>query len=335
MKNKIHPIKVISTQDQDTLQIRFFPTDICNFSCSYCFPGSGNINKYRYPKNIDTVIKNFRTLFDKYTERLNKTKFHLIIIGGGEPTMWPHIEQFCKEIRETHNVFITICSNGSRTLRWWDENSAYFDAATLSCHHEFVDIDHYIDVADLLFSRGIKVNGLMLMDAPHWDKCVDYVNRMQNSKESWFIEVKAVVDAPGHGMDAYTQEQLTYLKNGLKRMPDSSWLLPRLHELRPFESILLFDDGSAITAKPHDLIVNEWNKFQGWKCNVALETLFINYDGIITGGCQEPVFSGKTFNIFSETFIDEFNLNVNFEAIICPKAQCSCQPETHVTKSLV
>jgi hypothetical protein len=157
---------------------------------------------------------------------------------------------------------------------------------------------------------------------------------MQNSKESWFIEVKAVVDTPGHGMDTYTQEQLTYLKNGLKRMPDSSWLLPRLHELRPFESILLFDDGNVVTARPHDLIVNEWNIFQGWKCNVALETLFINYDGLITGGCQEPVFADKDFNIFTEDFSQKFNLDIEFTAIKCPRTHCSCQPETHVTKSL-
>ena len=104
------PIKVISTQDSNILQVRFFPTDICNFACSYCFSGSGNINKFRYPKNIKTVIKNFRTLFDEYTQKLNKTKFNLIIIGGGEPTMWPHIEQFCKEIKETHNVNINIIS---------------------------------------------------------------------------------------------------------------------------------------------------------------------------------------------------------------------------------
>jgi hypothetical protein len=327
------PIKIVSTQAQDLLQIRFYPTDICNFACSYCFPGSGNINKYRYPKNIDTVIKNFRALFDRYTEKLNKTKFHLIIIGGGEPTMWPHIEQFCKELRESHNVFITVCSNGSRTVRWWDDNSAHFDSIILSCHHEFVDLDHYIEVADLMFSKDIKVNGLMLMDAPYWDKCVSYVDRMKQSKYPWFIEVKAVVDAPGHGMDVYTKEQLDYLSVGLKRMPDSNWLLKRFNELRPFESIVLFNDDTALPARPGDIIVNEWNKFQGWRCNVALETLLISYDGSVKGSCQEPVFAGQNFNIFGETFSDEFNLNVDLKPIRCPKSHCPCQPETHVTKS--
>jgi len=327
------PIKVISTQEAEVLQIRFWPTDICNFNCTYCFPGSGNVNKFRYPKNIDTVIKNFRTLFDMYTQKLGKTKFHIMVVGGGEPTLWPHIEQFCKEIREQHNVYTTIITNGSRTVRWWDENSAYFEDVVLSCHNEFVDIDQYIEVADLLFERDVKVTGLMLMDANHWDRCISMVDKMQNSKHPWFIETKAVVDAPGHGMDVYTQDQLDYLAAGIKRIPDSKWILKRFNDIRPYESIVLFDDGSAQPARPHDIIVNNWNKFQGWKCNVALETLLITSDGKITGGCQEPVFAGRDFNIFSEDFSQKFNLDVEFTAIVCPRTDCSCQPETHVSKS--
>lgn len=328
------PIRVVSTQEQDTLQIRFYPTDICNFACSYCFPGSGNVNKFRYPKNINTVIKNFRTLFDQYTQKLNKTKFHLIIIGGGEPTMWPHVEQFCKELKESHNVYITICSNGSRTVRWWEENSKYFDDAILSCHNEFVDIEHYINVGDALFEAGIKVTGLMLMDAKNWERCVEYIERMKSSKHPWFIEAKAVVDSPGHDMEAYTETQIDYLKEGIKRLPNSEWILKHLADVRTHESVVLFEDGSAVAARPHDIVVNKWNNFQGWQCNVAFETLLISYDGSVTGSCQEPVFVGKNFNIFSETFIDEFNLDMEFKPIRCPRTHCSCQPETHVTKSL-
>ena len=69
-------IKIATTQDPETLDIRFWPTDICNFSCEYCFPGSVT-NRLRYPKNIDTVIKNFRALFDYYTLAHKKTHFKI------------------------------------------------------------------------------------------------------------------------------------------------------------------------------------------------------------------------------------------------------------------
>jgi len=330
---KKFPIKVISTQEPDTLHVRFFPTDICNFNCSYCFPGSHD-EKYRYPKNVDTVVKNFRILFDLYKNKLNKTKFHLMVAGGGEPTIWPGIEQFCKEIKEQHEVYTTIITNGSRTLRWWDDNSAFFDGVNLSCHHEFVDIDHYIAVADLLFSKGIKVNALMLMDAQNWDKCVSYVDKMKQSKYPWFIQTKEIVDAPGRGMDAYTPEQIEYVNTSLKRVPDSEWLLKHFNDIRTHESIVLFNDESAFPARAHSVIVNRWNNFKGWKCNVALETLLIKPDGTVTGSCQESIFGDNMFNVFSETFEQDFKPNVEFKPIICPRDTCACQPETHVTKSL-
>lgn len=328
------PVRIISTQARDLLQIRFWPTDICNFSCGYCFPGSGNVNKFRYPKNIDTIIRNFRVLFDTYEKKLGKTKIHLMIVGGGEPTLWPHIEKFCKEIKAQHNVYTTIITNGSRSIRWWEDNCAFFDDVVLSGHNEFVDIEHYIEVADLLYQRDVKVTGLMLMDAKHWDRCVDMVEQMKTSKHPWFIEAKAVVDAPGRGMETYTQQQIDYLSTGVKRLPDPVWILKRMHEIRPYESVVLFDDGSAKPARPHEIIVNNWNRFKGWKCDVALETLLITANGSITGGCQEPVFAGNDFNIFAETFEENFNLNVELTAITCPNTLCSCQPETHITKIL-
>ena len=327
------PIKIISTQESDTLHVRFFPTDICNFNCSYCFPESHN-EKYRYPKNIDTVVKNFRILFDLYKDKLNKTKFHLMLAGGGEPTMWPHIEQFCKEIKEHHNVYTTIITNGSRTVRWWKDNMSYFDDVVLSTHSEFVDIDHQCAVGDLLYEAGVKVTGLMLMDAKKWDICVGMVERMKQSKQPWFIETKAVIDAPGHGIDVYSEEQIEYLKVGIKRLPNSEWLLTRLSDMRMHESVVLFDNGTAKVAKPHDIIVNKWNYFKGWSCDVALETLLILPSGSVTGSCQAPIFVGEPINLFSETFEQEFKANVYFKPVICPMNRCGCQPETHVSKSL-
>lgn len=328
----MQPIRIISTQDSSTLHVRFNPTDICNFSCSYCFPGSGNVNKYRYPKNIDTVVKNFRLMFDNYEKKLKKTRFHLIIAGGGEPTMWPYLEQFCKEIKEQHNVFLTLITNGSRTVRWWKDNLAYFDDVVLSTHQEFVDIEHHCEVGDLLYEADVSVTALMLMDARHWDKCVAMVERMKKSNRPWSIEAKAVVEAPGMGMDVYTPEQLEYLAIGLKRLPDSDWILKRISTIRIHESIALFEDDSTKVNLPPDVIVNKWNYFKGWKCNVALETLLVRSDGAVTGSCLEPIFEGNMFNMFAEDFSEKFNLNVDFKPIICSRDCCSCQPETHVSK---
>lgn len=325
-------VRVVSTQDNKTLQIRFSPTDICNFNCSYCFPGSGNIGKYRFPKNINTVIKNFRLMFNVYKDKVGKERFHFTIEGGGEPTLWPHIEQFCKELKESHDVYITLITNGSRTLRWWEENLGYFDDVVLSTHHEFVDVDHQCAVGDLLYEAGVKITALVLMDAKNWNKCIGIIEKMKQSIKPWFIEAKAIIDAPGHGMDIYNEEQLEYLKTNIKRLPDSEWILKRVTNIGVPESILLFNDGTAVPSKPHDIILNKWNYFEGWSCNVALDTLMISYSGTVTGSCQEPLFKDTKLNIFSETFEEDFNTDIKLTPIICPRKSCECQLQTHITK---
>lgn len=326
-------IRIISTQESNVLDIRFWPTDICNYDCSYCFPESKD-GIYRYPKNIDTIIKNFRLLFDVYNEKFGKDTFLINLVGGGEPTMWPHFEQFCKEIKEKHNVKLQVTTNASRTLRWWQENSRYLDRAVLSCHHEFVDIDHFIAVADLLYDVGININSLMLMDAKAWDKCVSLVDRMLDSSRPWCVEVKSVVDSPGHDINSYNEDQLKYVKNSLKRIPPSDWILPRLDILSVHKSVAIFNDDTATACRPETHINNKWNYFYGWKCNVSLENLVISYDGSVKGSCQESLFRDCNLNIFSESFQEEFDkTSFQLAPISCPRVSCGCQPDTHITKT--
>jgi len=304
------PIRVISTQDQDLLQVRFFPTDICNFNCSYCWPGTHE-GKFRYPKDLEATLTNFRNVFDQY-KQAGKTKFHLTISGGGEPTLWPKLEEFCKQLKQTHDVFITLISNGSRTLEWWKNNYHYFDDVTMSFHHEYADIKHHCDVADFLYQKELEVTTLVLMDFKNWNKCVDAVNIMMTSKYPWIIQTKEIVDAPGRGVDSYNTEQIAYLNNSIKRIPASDRLLKHIDADKLHQSVVLFDNNTAEVAKPHTIILNNWNKFKGWNCMLGSESIVINWDGTLRGSCG-VILQG-------------------LNSVVCPKNDCSCQPDTHISK---
>jgi organic radical activating enzyme len=330
MKTKI--IKIVNTQESNVLDIRFWPTDICNYNCSYCFPNSKD-GVYRYPKNIDTVINNFKILFDFYSEKFNKTEFRINLVGGGEPTMWPHFSKFCEEIKKNHNVRLQVTTNGSRKLRWWEENYQYLDKVVLSTHHEFCDTTHLINVADFLHNKELIVNTLVLMDAENWTKCISIVDQMMTSVHPWFVEVKTIVDSPGKDITSYSEEQLAYFNSPLKRIPNGEWILKRINLLSPFKSVGLYSDETVKVFTPDEYISSRQNNFYGWNCEVAKENLVISYDGSVKGSCQEKIFKDVNINLFSESFEQDFNsVNVELSTINCPQLFCSCAPDTHITK---
>ena len=326
------PQRIISLQPKDILDIRFWPTDICNFNCTYCFPGSKDA-VYRYPKNVDTVVKNFTILFDMYATKYNKKKFDINLVGGGEPTMWPHFAKFCESIRNNHNVELTVTTNGSRSMRWWKENGKYVDKVTLSVHHEFADIDHTIEVLDYLYSNNISCTALVLMDAEYFDKCKSIIDKLQTSKCPWFIEAKPIVSFTGKDNLSYTDEQSNYMKQDIKRLPDTKFLMDNMHLFRIHDSVALYNDDTVETKRTGDYINEKTNYYKDWNCNVALENLVITFDGTVKGSCNAELFEDYNINLFSETFEQEFN-RASFElsTIKCPFDCCGCQPDTHITK---
>lgn len=324
--------RIISTTPNNVLDIRFWPTDICNFNCDYCFPGSVlNINKF--PKNIKTVIKNFRLLLDEYEKSHGKDFFRINIAGGGEPALWPYLAEFCAEIKKYHSVQLKLTTNGSRKTKWFEENTKDIDKFTMSCHYKEVDIDLFIKNCDFLWKRGSHVGALMLMDAKNWDRCIELLECMYTSVHSWPIQAKEVVDAPGLDFDSYTDEQKKFFKNSLKRLPDSDWILDNINELSYYQSIALYNNNDAEPCGPNHYISTGSNFFKGWKCSVAIENLVIAHDGKISGSCQEEIFKDANLNLFSENFEELFNRSkLDLAEIICPRNCCSCQPDTHISK---
>ena len=319
--------------------------NVCNFNCRYCWPDSHE-GTFPSPKDIDQVINNFDHMLTYYKEKLGKDRVHLKL-GGGEPTLWKDLSYFIQELKKKHNIYFTIISNGSRTLRWWKEYGYLIDNATLSYHVAEGDPDHMIAVADTLYELGKKTSVKILMDPYRWDECVSVLEYMKKtSKHKWFLTATEVVE-PEHVatnviqiVDAdkkhYTHEQRNYFKNSLKRIPGLVWIMKNIKliidgDLKLFESTATFNDGSVIKAKPETYISNGWNNFKGWSCNIGIESVYIHWDGDVVGACQQTLY-GLTYrpNILSKDFIQSFSPNLT--PVICKQHNCFCGTETHVSK---
>lgn len=312
--------QIVSTQDSELLDIRWDPNNICNFKCHYCFPGS-NAGNYRSPTDIDLVLDNFSHLLN-----ISGKKKFKITISGGEPTMWKDLGYFIKKIKESHDVYISLITNGSRTLRWWNEYGDYIDNVHISYHLKEADLKHTIDVADTMFSKNKKTTVKILMDPELWQKGIDAVDTMKrDSQFPWFISVAKLV-----GDYQYSEEQMIYLNKDLKRIPGMFWFFKNLNLvlnglIRRYESIAVMANGKKIKSKTYKYINSNLTNFKGWKCNLGIESVYISPSGQLGGACGQKL-SG---NILSK----DFKRDVKLASVICDQLSCLCVPETHISKS--
>lgn len=312
--------QIISLTSDKVMTVELHLTDICNFNCTYCFPGSTE-GKYRYHKDFDNLLFNLRALFDHFQKKYKKNKFQLVLCGGGEPTLYPNFKKLCTSIKQTHNVEIRVVTNGSRTLRWWQENLENLEDICLSCHNEEVDIDHYIDVADLLYKNNKLLSAMVMVDGHNWNRCVKNIEKMLgNSKYPWLIEAKEVFNDY-----VYTQEQKEYLDNSLKRIPDSNYLLDHIENYNQYYSLAIYDDYSSEPMKINDY--TEPNFFN-WKCSVGTSLIIINASGRIKSGCNVFTLSE---NFYSKKFKEELN-KIDFLNKKCPVNKCLSTKHYHISK---
>lgn len=335
--NKI--IKIESNLPDNLLRIELFLSNVCNYKCNYCFPGS-NEGTHRWPK-LETFLDNLDHLIRYYKDNAGKEKIYIHIIGG-EPTMWKDFGPFVQHLKTKHNCLISISTNGSRTLRWWEEYGHYVDKVLISCHPEYVDTSHIIKVADMLYRKHVQVVAMVLMDTKFWTECENIIKELNTSAEPWDISLSEVM----HNSVIYNKKQKEFLADHYRRPPTAKRKFKEMFKtLRrivkqisrvPFAKPTIYtEDGSKKQVEYNWLTLNKQYYFHGWRCNLGVDTLFIEKSGYMQGACGQNLYNlDFKYNIFDENFKEVFS------PIICPvicrkETSCACQPETNTTKELL
>ena len=318
-------IRIDTMESKNRLRIEFMIGNYCNYKCWYCGPYA-NGGDTRWHNNYNELVKNFRHLLDFYV-RNGRNKFEVNLLGG-EPTLWPDVAKFARELKTNYNVKITVSSNASRTLRWWEKNVTAFDKVLFSYHHkEVTDINQYIDVLDLVYSKGIPINALVLIDPTAYEECVEAIEIMkQRSKHPWFISAMEVHPPQ------YTGNQRDIFKDHTKRRPPIWRVFKDEHEnILKGKTKVTYNDGSKEKVNRNFFSVNDLNEFEGWMCNIGIENINIQKDGTITGTCGNLLYGEEKFyNLYDKDFTEIFNPDL--VPTVCTKNKCWCQPEMLMTK---
>lgn len=319
-------IEITHTQPK-LLRIQYTLSDICNYKCWYCFPGS-NTGTTRWP-DVDVVKVNLVKLINYYLESKIIDKVQLNLLGG-EPTLWPELGELVEYVSNNTTCTISMQTNASRTPRWWKKYGHYFDHVGISIHHERVDTNHISEVASILLDQNVSVLAVVLMDHKAWDKCLTLVKELTTSKKRFMILVKPIhID----GVVSYTDDQKKYLNISVKRLPSlkTIWKNRSLYKtIIRYKAI--FDDGTKIKVDSENyFILNRLNNFNGWECNLGVNFIAISKRGEITGTCMQKLY-GKSgyFNINDATFVENFNPTI--KSVICDRVKCHCAGETSLPK---
>lgn len=317
--------KIINNREPNVLTVEYMLGNICNYKCSYCFPGSHEGDS-PWP-DTDLLIQNISHLFETY-KKIGKNKFELYLIGG-EPTLWKDIVKFCTFLKNNYDVVIRISTNGYRKPDWWKDNSKLFDSIEISVHHEFVNVDHIIKVCDTLYNNKTNLVANVLMDPDHFDKCLDILNKLKTSRKRWPIIAKWIHKV--NGDTGYTLEQKEYLKKPLKRYPNLFWWFTLKH--RDQYKTWVIEDGKRKKVPDNYFIINEKNKFKQWNCNLGLDHITIHKAGRVSGNCGQLLYGElKHYNFYDVDFVSKFNPII--QPVICNQQSCNCGFETHIGKTI-
>lgn len=322
----------ISNDLEDYLYITYNLTTTCNFKCSYCWPEAHD-GKYRFP-DIEIVSKNFSHLLSQYNKKNVR-----ITLSGGEPTLWPELGQFVKYLHDNHKVRITINTNGSRTLRWWQEYADYFDDIQISVHNEFVDIEHTKKVLDIIYNRQITMTAAqVLMDPSNWDKSVKNVKSLVDHPTPWLVKLMTLTKPESGEIMEYSEDQLLFLKNKIQKRPPKEYvdLMFKTGKIIEDDSVngtMRFSDGNIQILNIHDILKNKANRFKGWFCDIGKERLGIDPSGFLSGNCGEQIFKNH-FNLHRPDFVEKFSLDTTDLEIVCGKSFCDCTSDIRVSKRI-
>jgi MoaA/NifB/PqqE/SkfB family radical SAM enzyme len=308
-------IKLVHLQptNEDWFVVNWCLGNTCNYACSYC-PSSLHDGSKRWPD--PQVIKNFiAKVKDHYFHKNIYFEF-----TGGEVTMYKHFAEICQFCSDL-GVKVGLISNGSRTIRYWEENMQYFDHVCLSYHPEFADEEHFLNVVKLLH-KNVRTHVNVMMSPEKFEQCFELADKVKDLGDLSIALQPLIVDF-GDTLYEYTD----YQKN----------LMDRQHELitrhikftKPLEYYRgamrkVYEDGTTESSSAHRFINDKTNDWSGWKCYAGVEQLIVDMDGSYhRGWCREGGQLGR---------IDDENLLFPMEPVVCTKTMCHCNFDIMCTK---
>ena len=166
----------------------------CNYDCTYCGPGSHDVNGV--VKSNQTYIDEFNSLYELIS---NKENIH-INITGGEPTELDDLIGLCKHIKTTDpKIRINVNTNGSKGVNYYLELAKWIDYLDISLHFEYVKLQAFLKKMGKL-QQKIKsmLNIYVMAEIDYYDQCKKTCEILDKFNFNFILSSVMHEDYPDH-----------------------------------------------------------------------------------------------------------------------------------------
>jgi organic radical activating enzyme len=264
--------------------------DKCNYDCSFC----GDENKLGIRGWFD--LEKNKAIVDRIAVMCGDTPYW-IQLTGGEPTLYPKLIELMTYMKQK-GAYVSMISNGSRTLRWWKmlKEAKVLDFLYVTYHsQQRADYKHIVEVLNLFHDAPVLTVAVATYTKDSIALSLEGVDYIAEHTGSW-ITMNAM-DLLDYYIDTdtVTEEQFDRIKgfNGAPSKMSSTKMkvdIP-IHLLGLANiSTVTYSDGSIETKNPILMMKSNENRFEGWNCEAGLHSIKIEDDFIYRGGCKrDPV----------------------------------------------
>ncbi|RZD42637.1 MAG: hypothetical protein CXT73_02600 [Methanobacteriota archaeon] len=261
--------------------------DKCNYRCSYCSEFHYG-NKYPFPTLNDSI--NFiRSLPKKET---------LIIISGGEPTLWHNFRAISNYAKTQNHITLASFTNAYRKINWWNNNYDLCDAWEISYHWEYANQNHIFDILDLLDKKSITSYLHCMFQQERIDDIKLLHDRYREKKYNYSAFLLKKIR-----QNIYTEDELLFCTNVNQLPLDIAENIIKTHR------------------HPEQKSITNITNFYNWKCNAGSDYLRIHPDkNVYSCGYKNDLLG--TINDF--TILDS--------PTICKQKKCATFDEREVYK---
>ena len=285
----------------------------CSYACSYC-PKSLHDGSIKWQKTSD-ILHLYHQMREHYVAERDKVVW--LQFTGGEPTMHPRIIDLLRHASEM-DFKVSLISNASRTLRFWEKISDCLNSVILTYHAEFAELNHFVQVAGMMADR-ISVHINVTMHPDRFDQILQDAQELRAALPAASISLKPLRQEFGSKLYDYTEDQLRVLSKGLpsKQAPIGEKPRSLMRATTP--------SGHSEILPPNEFILRGMNRWRGYQCNVGLESLRVRGNGqVMRGVCGV----GGVIGYLGE------DIDLPSDPIRCTRDYCSCLADILIRKEL-